>query len=229
MACDMKAMILAAGRGSRMRTLTDHCPKPLLRVGDRALIEYHIERLYAAGITDIVINVSYLGGQIMTALGDGTRYGVRLRYSVEPTALETAGGIRHALSLLGDEPFWLVNADVWCDITPDSLGLLGDDLARLVMVDPPDHHREGDFYLDETGRLHEQGAPRLVYAGMALMHPSLVADLADNTPCPLRPCLIDAMQQQRLGGHYHKGQWSDIGTPERLALLEQQLAHQGKD
>lgn len=225
----MKAMILAAGRGSRMRELTDHCPKPLIKVGGRTLIEHHIERLRTAGMTDIVINVSYLGEQIMTALGDGARYGVRLRYSVETTALETAGGIRHALPLLGDDPFWLVNADVWCDIAPDSLGSLDGDMARLVMVDPPEHHRQGDFYLDDAGRLHEQGATRLVYAGMALMHPSLVLDVPDDTPCPLKPCLIKAMQQQRLGGYYHKGQWSDIGTPERLALLEQQLSHQNMD
>lgn len=223
----MKAMILAAGRGSRMRELTNDCPKPLLRVGGRVLIEYHIERLRTAGITDIVINVSYLGEQIMTALGDGTRHGVRLRYSVEPVALETAGGIRHALPLLGDAPFWLVNADVWCDISPDSLGTLGDDLARLVMVDPPEHHRQGDFHLDQAGRLHEQGTPRLVYAGIALMQPALVADIADDTPCPLLPCLRKAMQQHRLGGYHHQGEWSDIGTPERLALLEQQLSSRG--
>lgn len=222
----MKAMILAAGRGSRMRELTDNCPKPLLRVGGRPLIEYHIERLRSVGMTDIVINVSYLGEQIMTALGDGARHGVRLRYSVEPTALETAGGIRHALPLLGEDPFWLVNADVWCDMTPEMMTPLGDDLARLVMVDPPEHHLRGDFHLDDTGRLHEQGEPRLVYAGMALMHPSLVADLTDNTPCPLKPCLINAIEQQRLGGHYHQGEWSDIGTPERLALLEQHISHQ---
>lgn len=222
----MKAMILAAGRGSRMRELTDDCPKPLLRVGGRPLIEYHIERLRSVGMTDIVINVSYLGEQIMTALGNGARHGVQLRYSVEPTALETAGGIRHALPLLGEAPFWLVNADVWCDMTPDMMAPLGDDLARLVMVDPPEHHPGGDFYLDETGRLHEQGEPRLVYAGMALMHPALVADLTNNTPCPLKPCLVNAIQQRRLGGHHHQGKWSDIGTPERLALLEQQLSHQ---
>ncbi|SPJ33636.1 N-acetylmuramate alpha-1-phosphate uridylyltransferase MurU [Kushneria phyllosphaerae] len=225
----MKAMILAAGRGSRMRELTEHCPKPLLKVGGHALIEYHLERLRRAGITDIVINVSYLGDQIMTTLGDGARYGVQLRYSVEPTALETGGGIRHALPLLGNDPFWLVNADVWCDITPDSLGPLEGDLARLVMVDPPEHHRQGDFYLDDAGRLHEKGTPRLVYAGVALMHPSLVADLDNDTPCPLKPCLVNAMQQQRLGGYHHKGQWSDIGTPERLAALEQQLSHQDRD
>lgn len=220
----MKAMILAAGRGSRMRELTHECPKPLLQVGGKPLIEYHIERLRDTGITEIVINVSYLGQQIIDALGDGTRHGVSLRYSMEPMLLETAGGIRHALPLLGDAPFWLVNADVWCDICPDALGSLGDDLARLVMVDPPDHHRLGDFHLDDAGRLHEHGETRKVYAGIALMHPKLVADLADNTPWPLKPCLIEAMRQGRLSGHYHCGQWLDIGTPERLKALDDALS-----
>ncbi|MFC0268698.1 sugar phosphate nucleotidyltransferase [Kushneria aurantia] len=217
-------MILAAGRGSRMGELTAQRPKPLLEVGGRALIDYHIERLAHAGVDEIAINVSYLGEQIVAALGE-RRYGVPLTFSREASRLETAGGIRHALALLGSAPFWLVNADIWCDLCPARLGRqLDGDLARLVMVDPPDHHPDGDFHLDAAGRLHADGAPKLVYAGMALIDPALVAALPDNMPMRLSPCLSRAITDKRLGGYHHRGEWSDIGTPERLAALEAALA-----
>lgn len=221
----MKAMILAAGRGRRMRELTEQRPKPLIEVAGRALIEHHLVRLERAGARQIVINVSYLGEQIVNALGDGRRYGVEILWSREEIALETGAGIRRALPHLGEAPFWLVNADIWCDIDFNALGrTLADDLARLVMVEPPDHKPDGDFHLDDRGRLHSTGDHRLVYAGAALVAPALVQALSPDTPMPLKPSLLAAIRQGRLGGYHHRGIWSDIGTPERLAALEARLA-----
>ncbi|MDV6319298.1 N-acetylmuramate alpha-1-phosphate uridylyltransferase MurU [Chromohalobacter sp. HP20-39] len=219
----MKAMILAAGLGTRMRPLTDHCPKPLLPVAGKPLIVHHLERLAAAGITDIVINVSYRAEQIVEALGDGQRFGVSLAFSHETTPLETAGGIRHALPLLGNAPFLLINGDVWCDIALTTLPGLGDDLAHLVLVDNPDHHAEGDFALDDAGRVQLDIAPRLTYSGMAVLAPTLVAGLPDDTPAKLAPLLREAITAGRTGGTHHRGGWMDVGTPERLATLDAQL------
>ncbi|MDH4572113.1 N-acetylmuramate alpha-1-phosphate uridylyltransferase MurU [Salinicola acroporae] len=219
----MKAMILAAGLGTRMRPLTDHCPKPLLTVAGKPLIVHHLERLATAGIHDIVINVSYRGQQIIDALGDGERYGVSLQFSVERTPLETAGGLRQALPLLGEAPFILVNGDVWTDFPLARLALATDDLASLVMVDTTDFHRRGDFHLDAQGRLHVDGEPRLIYAGLGVVHPELVADLPAGEAIKLAPLLIDAMQAGRVGGWHHRGDWVDVGTPQRLAELEARL------
>jgi len=219
----MKAMILAAGLGTRMRPLTDHCPKPLLPVAGKPLIVHHLERLAAAGITDIVINVSYRAEQIVEALGDGQRFGVSLAFSHETTPLESAGGIRHALPLLGNAPFLLINGDVWCDIALTTLPGLGDDLAHLVLVDNPDHHAEGDFALDDAGRVQLDIAPRLTYSGMAVLAPTLVAGLPDDTPAKLAPLLREAITAGRTGGTHHRGGWMDVGTPERLATLDAQL------
>lgn len=219
----MKAMILAAGLGTRMRPLTDRCPKPLLPVAGKPLILHHLERLAAAGFRDIVINVSYRAGQIIDALGDGSRYGVALEFSVEETPLETAGGIRHALPRLGAAPFALINGDVWSDFPLERLTLDEGDLASLVMVDTADFHRRGDFHLDAAGRLHAEGEPRLIYAGLGVIDPVLVEALPDDTPVKLAPLLVEAMGAGRVGGRHHRGDWVDVGTPERLAELEARL------
>jgi MurNAc alpha-1-phosphate uridylyltransferase len=219
----MKAMILAAGLGTRMRPLTDHCPKPLLPVAGKPLIVHHLERLAAAGIHDIVINVSYRAQQIIDALGNGERYGVSLTFSIEETPLETAGGLRQALPELGDAPFVLVNGDVWTDFPLERLALTDGDLASLVMVDTTDFHRRGDFHLDDRGRLHAEGEPRLIYAGLGIIHPELIADLPVGAVAKLAPLLIAAMQTGRVGGWHHRGDWVDVGTPARLAELEARL------
>ncbi|ATJ81742.1 N-acetylmuramate alpha-1-phosphate uridylyltransferase MurU [Halomonas beimenensis] len=221
----MKAMILAAGLGTRMRPLTDHCPKPLLPVAGKPLIVHHLERLAAAGIVEVVINVSYRADQIIEALGDGGDFGVRIAWSREEAPLETGGGIRRALPLLGEAPFWLVNGDVWCDLTPDALPALDDDLARLVLVDNPAHHPDGDFHLDAAGRVHETGKPRLTYAGLALLDPALVAG-CDDGAFALAPLLRAAMARGRVAGHHHRGTWVDVGTPARLAALDEALRAQ---
>ncbi|SHE55297.1 Nucleotidyl transferase [Modicisalibacter ilicicola DSM 19980] len=215
----MKAMILAAGLGTRMRPLTDHTPKPLLEAGGKPLIVHHLERLAAIGIEDIVINVSYRADQIIEALGDGRHHGVRLHWSREETPLETGGGILRALPLLGDAPFLLVNGDVWCDLDPAWLAPLQDDLARLVLIDNPDHHPEGDFHLDATGRVHAEGQPRLTFAGISLLAPALVAGEPAGA-FKLAPLLRKAMREGRVGGCHHRGPWVDVGTPERLRELD---------
>ncbi|MFC3284696.1 N-acetylmuramate alpha-1-phosphate uridylyltransferase MurU [Litchfieldella rifensis] len=222
----MKAMILAAGLGTRMRPLTDHCPKPLLPVADKPLIVHHLERLAAAGIREVVINVSYRGEQVVEALGDGSDYGVRIDWSREDMPLETAGGIRHALPLLGMAPFLLVNGDIWTDLAFDRLSLTPGDLATLVMVETTSFHPRGDFHLDATGRLHAEGEPRLIYAGVGLIDPLLVAELEDGVPAKLAPLLGQAMAAGRVGGHHHRGHWVDVGTPQRLQTLDRWLRAQ---
>lgn len=224
----MRAMILAAGLGTRMRPLTDHCPKPLLEVGGKALIVHHLERLAAAGIDEVVINVSYRAEQIIAALGRGDAFGLRIRWSEERTPLETGGGILKALPLLGGAPFVLINGDVWSDMDLSRIGGLGGledndgDLARLVMVDNPEHHPTGDFHLDAQGNLHADGSPRLTYAGLALLDPALISA---HTPgrFPLAPLLREAMGQGRVSGYHHRGRWVDVGTPQRLQALDDRL------
>ncbi len=224
----MRAMVLAAGRGERMRPLTDACPKPLLQAGGKPLIVWHIERLRDAGFTDIAINHAHLGAMIEAALGDGSAFGVRLRYSPEAEALETAGGIRQALPLLGDAPFLVVNGDVFCDADISALraageGLAADgDLAHLLMVPNPSHHPDGDFRLADA-RLHRDGAPRLTFSGLGVYHPDLFASLPAGTRAPLGPLLRDAMDAGRVRGALHAGYWLDVGTPARLAELDARL------
>lgn len=218
----MKAMILAAGLGKRMRPLTDRCPKPLLPVGGKPLIVHHLERLARAGIRDVVINVSYRAEQIVAALGNGREIGVRIVWSHEPTPLETGGGIRQALPLLGETPILLVNGDVWCDFELAGLPALENDLAHLVLVDNPGHHPGGDFRLDTDGRVHAVGEPRLTFSGISLLDPALVADQAPGA-FPLAPHLKAAMDAGRVGGTHHRGAWVDVGTPERLAALDARL------
>lgn len=217
----MKAMILAAGRGERMRPLTDHTPKPLLVAGGKALIVHQIERLVGAGIRELVINHAHLGEQIERSLGDGSSVGARIRYSPELEALETGGGIVQALPLLGSEPFVVINGDVWSDVDPGSLHLASGDLAQLVLVDNPVHHPSGDFILQE-GRVHCEGEHRLTFAGIGLYHPDLFAGCAPAR-FALAPLLRRAMDAGRVAGVHHRGHWFDIGTPERLAALDQWL------
>lgn len=220
----MKAMLLAAGRGERMRPLSDHTPKPLLEAGGRPLIAWHLARLAEAGFTDVVINLSWLGEQIAARLGDGADYGVAIHYSREPwPALETGGGIRHALALLGPAPFLLVNADVFTDLDLRTVQLQSGDLAQLVLVPNPPHHPRGDFFL-EGGRIVAAGrGPRLTYAGVAVVDPGLVAQ-APPGRFPLLPWLVQARDAGRLGGQLHQGPWHDVGSPQRLAELDAMLS-----
>jgi MurNAc alpha-1-phosphate uridylyltransferase len=219
----VKVMLLAAGRGERMRPLTDQCPKPLLPVGGKPLIAWQLERLAAAGFTQIVINLSWLGGQIEAALGDGADHGVSITYSREPwPALETGGGIFNALPLLGPGPFLLVNGDVFADVDFAGLRLAPDDLGELVLVPNPAHHPHGDFCL-AGNRIVAQGGERLTYSGIALLQPDLLRG-ASAGRFPLLPWLERARDAGRLGGHRHAGRWLDVGTPERLAQLDADLA-----
>jgi MurNAc alpha-1-phosphate uridylyltransferase len=220
----MKAMLLAAGRGERLRPLTDEIPKALVEAGGKPLIGWHLERLAQAGFREAVINVSHLGERIVERLGDGRRYGLTLRYSREPERLETAGGIANALPLLGAEPFLLVNADVYCECDFSRLKqlALGERLAHLVLVPNPPHKTKGDFSL-RGGLAGEEASPRYTYAGVALMKPSLVAPVRPGDKAPLAPLLYEAARRGLLGGELYQGLWQDVGTIERLAELEAQL------
>jgi MurNAc alpha-1-phosphate uridylyltransferase len=217
-------MILAAGRGERMRPLTDHTPKPLLQVGGKPLIVWHLERLVAAGIRDIVVNHAHLGERIEDALGDGAAWGARIRYSAEGQgrALETGGGIARALPLLGEDPFVVVNGDVWCDADLGALALLPGCLAHLLLVPNPAHHPDGDFALVD-GRVRDDGHhPRLTFAGIGVYDPRLF-DGCPRGAFPLAPLLRHAMVAGRVSGQRHDGEWHDIGTPQRLAALDRRL------
>jgi MurNAc alpha-1-phosphate uridylyltransferase len=218
----MKAMILAAGRGERMRPLTDHAPKPLLKVGGKALIVWHIERLAAAGFNDIVINHAHLGEQIEVALGNGSQWGVRIQYSPEKIALETAGGIANAMPLLGNSPFLVVNGDVYTDIDFGALRLAPPNLAHLVMVNNPPQHAAGDFTLC-NGKLSVEGTEKLTFSGVGVYEPSLFAGIVRGEAAKLAPLLKVAMAQGLVSGTHHQGAWHDIGTPERLQALDSQL------
>lgn len=213
----MKAMILAAGRGERMRPLTDHLPKPLLRIGDRCLIEHHICRLVAAGIDDIVINHAWLGELIERMLGNGERYGCRLQYSAEgATGLETAGGIAKALPLLGEEPFWVINGDVWTDYPFDGQKELpATMLAHLVLVENPPQHPTGDFGLVD-GLVLPHATQQWTFSGIGLYRPELFASVPAGV-AKLAPLLRQAMATCQVSGEVYAGTWADIGTPERLA------------
>lgn len=217
----MKALIFAAGRGERMRPLTDTTPKPLLKVGGKALIEYSLENLAHAGFRHIVINVAYLGQQIMAYCGDGSRWGVSISYSDEgDTALETAGGIVKALPLLGDEAFLAINSDIICDYPLATLRDSRFDLAHLVMIDNPPHHPQGDFSLDHSGCLTEQGEEKLTFSGIGLYRPQMFAGLPTGQPLKLRSLFNAAMREQRISGEHYRGAWKDVGTPSVLAELD---------
>lgn len=224
----MRAMILAAGRGERMRPLTDHCPKPLLPAADKPLIVYHLERLAAAGIKDIVINHAHLGEQLVSRLGDGSQWGLSITWSPEPVgALETAGGICQALPHLdagNDAPFLVVNGDIYCDWPIEQVAIRDDDLAHLVLVDNPPQHPTGDFVLQDHRVSDKSDAiPALTFAGIGFYRPSLFKNLVVGEPAKLAPLLRSAMAAGRISGEHHMGRWEDVGTPDRLAALDAEL------
>ena len=229
------ALIFAAGRGERMRPLTDHTPKPLLPAGGKPLIAWHLERLAAAGVHYVVINTSHLAEQFPATLGDGSRWGLRIRYAYEgPNPLETGGGMLNALPLLGPEPVLVISGDIWCDadlalLPPEPAGL-----AHLLMVGNPPHHPDGDFALDLEGVLRETGEPKLTFSGIGVFRRELLLDwkevvdgtLGAATVPPvfkLRQVLQPAIVRHAVTGAHHNGRWTDVGTPARLAELDERL------
>lgn len=229
-----KAMILAAGRGERMRPLTDTIPKPLLRAGNHMLIEYHLQNLAQAGFNHVIINHAYLGHVIEAALGDGQRYGLHITYSQESVVLETAGGIANALPLLTDtaanQPFLVVNADIYCQLDFATLLIAlqhlhthpDNDLAHLVLVDNPPHHSAGDFFLQQD-RLTLTGHHTLTFSGIGAYHPKLFDPVASGSATKLSPLLRQAISANKVSGEHYQGMWMDIGTPERLEILDKLL------
>ena len=237
----MKALILAAGRGERMRPLTDHTPKPLLAMGGKPLIEWHLEALSRAGVAEVVINTAWLEDQFPAMLGDGSRFGLRIRYSMEGRdhggALETAGGIVKALPWLaphGDECFWVVSGDIYAPSFPFTAAAAAafrqsDDLAHLWLVPNPPFHRDGDFHLDARGRVLRNGAERArswTYANLALMRPQLVKHLHAGQRAGLGPLLFDAAERGMLSGEVFDGIWENVGTADQLLALNHSLAAQ---
>lgn len=228
------AMILAAGRGERMRPLTDHTPKPLLAVGGKPLLVWHVERLRDAGYTRIVINHAHLGQKIEEALGNGAGYGVAIDYSREASALETAGGIATALPLIASDVFVVVNGDIYCEYDFAALAEpvrrlgAGHDQAHLVLVDNPPHHPAGDFVLD-GGRVTNADTPltphpaRLTFSGIGVYHRALFAHTPAGEKAPLAPLLRLAIDAGRVSGERYAGRWEDVGTPARLAALDEEL------
>ena len=236
----MKALIFAAGKGERMRPLTLRTPKPLLEAGGKPLIVWHLEKLAAIGVRDAVVNTSWLAEQFPTALGDGSRWGLRLHYSYEGTEpLETGGGMLHALPQLRDDddpdtPFLVANGDIWTDFDYAKLPRRMDGIAHLVMVANPDHNARGDFVLAANGQVHSDGAGRLTYSGIGLYRPALFDEwravigdapgASDNPPrFKLAPLLRAAMARDLVSGQRHDGAWTDVGTPQRLAELDMRL------
>jgi MurNAc alpha-1-phosphate uridylyltransferase len=218
----MKAMILAAGRGERLRPLTDRLPKPLIEAGGKALITWHLDKLARSGFGEVVINLGHLGETVRETVGNGERFGLAVRYSREPPgALETGGGIHQALPLLGDEPFLLVNGDCWTDLDFAALSLAPGDLAHLVLVNNPDHNPEGDFALEDS-RARNSGELMLTYSGVAILHPELFRDCEPGR-FPLTPLLRRAADSDRVGGTHYPGTWFDVGTLERLGRLRDRL------
>jgi len=228
----MKAMILAAGRGERMRPLTERLPKALLEAGGRPLVVHLIERLARSGYTELVVNVSHHADMIERELGDGSRYGARIVYSREVQPLETGGGIAYALPLLGDAPFLVVNSDIYCDFDFARLAAAatalapGAGLAHLVLVDNPPHHPGGDFSLG-AGKVSAEGPGRLTFSGIGVYAPALFARIPRGTRCQLVALLGPAMARGLVSGEHHRGLWMDIGTPLRLEALALALATRG--
>ena len=232
----MKALIFAAGFGERMRPLTEHTPKPLLSVGGTPLIVWHLRKLAALGVDEVVINTSWLAAQFPQVLGDGSAFGLRLTYSYEgSTPLETGGGMLHALPLLGDAPFLLVNGDIWSDIDFATLDIAADSLATLVLVDAPAYAARADFALTHEGKISSTAMPTLTYAGIGLYRPALLhawervigplPSTGEAPPrFPLAPILRAQMAAGRIDGVHHRGRWTDVGTPQRLAELDAQLS-----
>lgn len=228
----MKAMILAAGKGTRMMPLTRDTPKPLLTAGGRSLIEHQLLRLRDAGIHEVIVNTAYLGERISEALGDGAQLGMQIFYSPEPEPLETAGAINHALPLLGDEPFMLLNGDVWCDLDLTELSQYvlgaepGSDLGRLVLVPNPEFKTQGDFSLSASSKLNYAcaGADSFTYSGIALLSPALIKGYPKRRQIfALREVFDHAIESGQMSAQIYHGDWRDIGTPERLQQLRQDL------
>jgi MurNAc alpha-1-phosphate uridylyltransferase len=225
----MRALILAAGRGERLRPLTDTVPKPLLEVGGRALIDWQVERLVRAGFTDLVVNHAHLGAMIEDALGDGARFGARIRYSPESPALETAGGIARALDLLGNEPFVAVSSDIHTGFDYATLRARMEAMARdpashaahLVLVDNPPWHAQGDMGLRD-GRVTREG-PRLTYGNIAVFHPVIFRDIAPGSRVKLFPWVYDFVDAGRVTGEHYRGPWDNVGTAAQLAALDTRL------
>lgn len=217
-------MILAAGRGNRLRPLTDVTPKPLIEVRGKPLIVYHLENLHQAGINDIVINVRYLGDRIQDYLGNGARWGVKIQYSVESCELEVGGGINHALPLLNKSAFIIINGDIWTDYPLASLKSKAKGLAYLVLVDNPPHHLQGDYCLAQDGLLSRGSSPAFTYSGISILHPALFADCLSGASFRLAPLLDKAAHTQKLFGEHYSGAWTDVGTIERLHQLENFLS-----
>lgn len=221
----MKAMILAAGFGERLRPLTETTPKPLLKVGDKPLIQYHIERLAKAGVRELVINTSWLGDQVESFVGDGSRFGVHVQFSREDEPLETGGGIRNALPLLGGEPFLVVNGDVWTDYPLETLvnRNWSDDIeAHLVLVPNPEHHPEGDFQLNEQGIIgYPDGGDAHTFSGISVMRPEIFALYPSaSKKFAIRDVLVKSIEGGYTSGELFTGKWWDIGTVERLCALD---------
>ncbi|HEY9278970.1 MAG TPA: nucleotidyltransferase family protein [Eoetvoesiella sp.] len=228
----MRAMILAAGRGERMRPLTDSTPKPLLLAGGKPLIVWHIKRLVQAGITQLVINHAWLGQQIEDQLQDGRQFGAHIVYSPEPEPLETAGGIAQALPFFQNEPFLVVNGDIWCDWNPDQAWQIGqsllqqEKLAWLLLASNPGHHSAGDFVLNGaivSDRSASEQTLALTFTGIGIYRPELFQSLKSKQPARLAPILRDAMLSKKVTGTHYNGKWIDVGTPERLASLDHSL------
>ena len=213
-----------------MRPLTDHTPKPLLQAGGKSLIVWHIENMARAGIRDLVINYAHLGQQIEAALGDGGQFGVRIRYSAENPVLETAGGIANALPLLGDEPFAVINSDIYCDydfaLLPEHAAFLkaSGDTAHLVLVNNPAHHPNGDFGLI-SGRV-VNNTPAFTFSGIGIYQPGLFANIPHGTKAPLAPLLHTQIALGKISGEHYGGHWLDVGTPQRLEKLDNELRSQ---
>lgn len=225
----MKAMILAAGLGQRMRPLTDHLPKPLLEVGGKPLLQYHLEALQVAGVENVIINLAYLGDKIRAFVGDGSRFGLQVEYSVEPEPLETGGALLQALPLLGTEPFLLINGDVWSEFSLASLihrKLSPSQLGHLVLVPNPDFHPAGDFALADNGFLiNDINTARYTFAGISLLSPEIIRSYPDaRDKFPLGEVLRYGINQKKLTGEVFAGRWSDVGTPERLLALQEILS-----
>lgn len=218
-------MILAAGRGERMRPLTDDTPKPLLRIAGKCLIDYHIEALAKAGVSRIVINLAWLGHQIEAHVGDGARYGLEIVFSDEGAeAIETGGGVHNALPLLGEDPFWLVNGDVYAEYPFKAIQLPPDVLGHLLLVVNPQHNPEGDFAL-RNSVVRRTGEPRYTFSGISMLRPELFSK-CEPGKFPLAPLLIEASKDNAITGEVIDGFWADIGTPERLAQLHRRLISQ---
>lgn len=221
----MKAMILAAGRGERLRPLTDKIPKPLIKVAGKSLIEYHLQNLSAAGFMDIVINTAWLADKIHQQLGNGEDYGVSIQYSDEGEALETAGGIINALPLLGDEPFLVVNGDIWCDFDFSTLPALSSNYqAHLVLVNNPEHNPDGDFAL-HNNLIKNTGSPMYTFSGIGLYCAAFFAEQGSGA-LPLAPIIRSKCETDLISGQYYNGEWTDVGSIERLQALENQLLQQ---